>query len=209
MLKNFLNISILKNENNLQKFAARVVSYIFIPPIMNFVIFFIYSSEFENKHNFYYSIFLSLILGLLLPITIFIFLRKRGKIENDDATVKEERTIPYLYGILLTLIGVIVSGLMQFNKNIIMLWLVYLICSIILTNINKSWKISAHTMGVAIPLGASFFINQGMFIIFIFILLSIIWARFKLKVHDLYQLLAGSIIGFFITFVMFKYCLCL
>ena len=132
-------------------------------------------------------------------------MRKKGKILNNDATVKEERTVPYVYGIIFTLFGIVLSSWFNLNINIIMLWMVYLISSIILININRFWKISAHAMGASIPLGASIGFSQNYFIIFSVILVLVCFARFILKVHTIQQIFAGSFVGFLTTYLLLNY----
>ncbi len=191
---------------NLTK-IAKIISYAFVPPFMNLIIFTIFSIHYENSPQNFISILISLLFGVIFPIYIFIKMRKKGKIINDDATIKEERTIPYIYGIFFTLTGVVVTSLLHLNVYITMLWMAYLINSILLININHVWKISAHTMGVGIPLGASIFFGNIYFYIFITILLLVSFARYKLKVHTISQILAGAFVGSITTFVLMNYLL--
>ena len=185
--------------------TAKIISYLFVPPFLNLVIFIYYSLNYEENSKLIYSIIISLLFGVIFPILTFVYFRKKGKILNNDATVKEERTVPYIYGIIYTLLGVIISGFFELNPSIILLWMSYLICSIALININRFWKVSAHSMGAAIPLGASFFIGE--LPIFFAILILVSWSRFYLKVHSFAQIVAGAFIGFGITFILIKYCL--
>ncbi len=186
------------------KNIAKIISYLFVPPIANFLIFIFYSTHFEENIQVWYSILISFFFGLTIPIFTFIQFRRKGKIINDDATIKEERKVPYIYSIFLALIGVIISGALHLNEKIIMLWLIYVITSILIININRFWKISAHAMGAAIPLGAGLIINE--FYLFLVILLLVSWSRFYLKVHTKTQILAGGILGFLTSFLLLKYC---
>ena len=55
-----------------------------------------------------------------------------------------------------------------------MLWMIYLISSIIIININRFWKISAHTMGASIPLGALVFIQENSLMIISLLILILV-----------------------------------
>jgi membrane-associated phospholipid phosphatase len=189
------------------KIFAKYISYLFIPPVMNFYIFIIYSIKFESTPKSYYGILVSLIFGLVLPLIAIIYFRRRGIISNNDATNKEERYLPYIYAIGFSLSGVIFSSLLSLNENIIMLWFVYLICSIFIIHINRFWKISAHAMGSAIPLGALVYFNSIVLPLtgVIFILIAI--SRILLNVHTFSQVLAGGLLGFSVSFVLVYYCL--
>jgi membrane-associated phospholipid phosphatase len=193
---------------NLTK-TAKYISYLFIPPVMNLLIFIIYSIIIEDTPNTYYGILVALIFGLMLPLFAIFYFRRKGIISNNDATIKEERNIPYIYAIIFSLAGLLVSAIVGLHQNIVMLWMIYLITSIIIININKIWKISAHTMGASIPVGAIYFIGETqLLIISVFILSLVFLARLQLKVHTFMQVLAGSITGFSVSYVLLKYCNC-
>jgi len=183
---------------------AKIISYQFIPPVMNVVIFVLIAFEIERSYKLL-IIFSSLIFGFVFPILTFIILRRKNKIVNDDATVKEERTIPYLYGIVFSLLGTCLVFFGGPSLLAVLLWLAYFVNSTILIIVNKFWKISAHTMGVAIPLGASFVLMGAYPFIFVIVLLLVAWARKELGVHTMLQLIAGAIVGFFVTYLLVPY----
>ncbi len=195
----------MKNKNKTILKTAKIISYVFVPPVLNFLIFILYSIHYEIGIKILYSISISFLFGFSIPIITFLNFRRKGKIINDDATIKEERTIPYIYGIIFTFFGVVLSGIFELNEAIIMLWMIYLICSIVIININRFWKISAHTMGAAIPLGAAFFFSYVSVFLGIIILIS--WSRFYLKVHTFTQIFAGTFIGFTISYMLLNLCL--
>ncbi len=115
---------------NLTK-SAKYISYLFIPPVMNLFVFIIYSTIYEVSPKNYYSIIISLVFGLLFPLIAIIEFRRRGILSNNDATIKEERTLPYLFAIGFSLAGLSISSILSFDANLIMLWMIYLINSII------------------------------------------------------------------------------
>jgi len=192
---------------NLTK-PAKYISYLFIPPTMNLIIFTIYSFFYEPVPKSYYGIVISFFFGLLLPLIAIFEFRRKGVISDNNATIKEERWLPYIFAIGFSLSGVVFSSLTGLNEKIIMLWMVYLVNSILIININRFWKISAHAVGAAIPLGALTLIGDfiPLFIlalIFIFVCSS----RIILKVHTFMQVIAGAVSGFIVSFVLLNYCL--
>ena len=173
--------------------TASFFSYAFTPPVMTLIAFVIVANR--EKQNLLPIIFLALIFGVVLPIGVFIYLRKKKLVVNDDATIKEERTIPYLIGAGLTLIALIINILFFGFDLSARVWLIYLFTSLIITLINKFWKISAHAMGTGIPLGISLALGSGFSYFFLAALVIVFWARLTLKVHTPAQLIGGALLG--------------
>jgi membrane-associated phospholipid phosphatase len=175
---------------------------------MNFLIFILYAIKYEDSEKTFYAVIISFLFGLLIPIITILKFKKDGQISDFDASIKEERTVPYIYAIFYSLIGVVLTGFLELNSYIIMLWMVYLVNSILIININHWWKISAHAMGAAMPVGALVFWSSNEFLyLSIIILFLVSLARIYLKVHTIFQVFAGSIAGFSVAFVLINYCL--
>jgi membrane-associated phospholipid phosphatase len=130
-------------------------------------------------------------------------MRRRGRIVDVDATVKEERTLPYAVGILFSLAALIILYLFGSHSMIIGLWAAYILNSGVLLLINKTWKMSAHAMGVAIPFAALLFIGNLAAVILFFILILVCWSRIKLGVHTLSQVTLGSLSGMLFTLLVY------
>ncbi len=178
-----------KNKN----FMASLVSYLFVPPVMTVAIFVLVALR--EHDDFFFVVSNAMIFGFVLPVLVFIYLRKKSLIANDDATIKEERTLPYLIGCGLTLIAMLLNYNHLGLTVSTLLWAIYFLTSLLITVINKFWKISAHTMGVAVPLGTALYLESEFTYVFLFILAVVMWARLKLKVHTPKQVLAGALLG--------------
>lgn len=190
---------------NLTK-PAKYISYLFIPPIMNLFVFIIFSFNLEEAPKSYYGIIISFLFGLLFPLIAILQFRRKGIISNNDATIKEERTLPYIFAVGFSLGGVVFSSITGLDEKLIMLWMIYLISSIIILNINRFWKISAHAMGASIPIGALLFIGDMFwFNIFAIILIIVGLSRLYLRVHTLLQVLTGSVLGFSVSYLLLNY----
>ncbi len=171
---------------------AKYFSYFFVPPVMNFYLFLILSKHSSNP-NFVVAV--AVVFGFILPVAFFIYMRKKNKIVDNDATVKEERTVPYLFGALFCLLALGVSYLAHSEKLFLELWFIYILTSLLIAVVNKFWKISAHAMGAAVPLGVLIYLDDYWFLLFIFFLVLVSWSRLVLKVHTPAQVFFGGLVG--------------
>ncbi|MBK9099959.1 MAG: phosphatase PAP2 family protein [bacterium] len=121
---------------------------------------------------------------------------KAKKIVDLDASIKEERTVPFVISVGFYLIGLIL--LINFNVHIISIafWFCYISNTLVTILINKYWKISAHAMGAAGPLAAVTYAFGPIALIFSIIVLLVGWSRIQLKVHTSAQVIAGILFGF-------------
>jgi membrane-associated phospholipid phosphatase len=190
------------DNSNKKRFAARTISTLFVPPSFTLLLFVFFAFTIESTIDKRIALItVTLIFAFTLPILLFIYLRKHGKIIDIDATVKEERTFPFLIAILFYVAGIYILIKAQVNIISIAFWFCYISNTIFVIIINKYWKISAHMMGAAGPFAAICFVFGINAIPFILILLMIGWARIYLKCHNFYQVLAGGALGFSSTII--------
>ncbi len=175
---------------------AKITSYLFIPPINLLVTFIILSNQIYIEAELkFITILLASIFGLILPIVVFVYLRFKGRIINDDATAKDERTLPYIIGTGLAINAIILAYIFELHPLIIALWFSYIFIQILMLIINFYWKISAHLIGVGIPFATFIFLFQTDVIYLIIIPIIVGWARLTLKVHTPMQVLFGFLLG--------------
>lgn len=176
--------------------VARVVSTLFIPPFLFFFIVLLASQNLLYGREFTISWVTALLFGTLAPIVYFIVMVRRGKIVNQDAERKEERTVPYLVGAALLILGVLCLSWFGIGGGVLLVWYAYIGNSLLITVINRFWKISAHAMGAAAPIALA--LHFGIPVIFFyFVLAAVCWSRLQLKVHTPLQVLFGALAGFF------------
>jgi len=181
---------------------ARIISTLFVPPSFTIIIFTIFAFSLESEPSKQLiTILNALVFGFIAPIALFLILRKKGKLADQDASIKEERTIPFLIAIIFYLIGLWV--LIKYDLNIISIafWFCYISNTIITIFINKFWKISAHSMGVAGPFSAIVFAFGSVGIILLPIVILVGWARVELKCHTLTQVVAGILLASFSVYI--------
>jgi membrane-associated phospholipid phosphatase len=181
---------------------ARIISTLFVPPSFTIIVFtlFAFTIEFEPLKSLV-TILVAFIFGFTAQIVLFLFLRRRGKIIDLDASVKEERTNPFLVSVGFYLIGLII--LIIFNVNIVSIafWFCYISNTLITILINKHWKISAHAMGASGPLSAITYVFGPVALIFSLVIFLVGWARIQLNVHNFLQVLAGILFAFASTYL--------
>lgn len=188
-------------EQSLNK-IARIISTVFVPPSFTLIVFTLFAFVLESEfHKQLVIISTSFVFGFAAPIALFVVLRKKKKLINLDASIKEERTFPFLISTLFYLVGLLI--LIGFEVNIISIafWFCYISNTLITIFINKRWKISAHSMGASGPLAAVTFVFGPMALIFLVIVLSVGWSRIQLKVHNVAQVSAGILLAFISTYL--------
>ncbi len=181
---------------------ARIISTVFVPPSFTIIIFTIFAYTLESEPiKQVLTILTALVFGFVSPIVLFLILRKKGKLADQDASIKEERTIPFLIAIIFYLIGLWVMIKFELNIISIAFWFCYISNTIITIFINKFWKISAHAMGVAGPFSAMVFVFGWVGIILLPVVILVGWARIELKCHTITQVLAGILLASFSVYI--------
>jgi membrane-associated phospholipid phosphatase len=181
---------------------ARIISTVFVPPSFTIIIFTLFAFHLETEPTQrYITILVALIFGFISPIVLFLYYRKKGKIVDLDASIKEERTIPMSISVISFIFGILI--LIAFKVNIISttFWFCYISNILITIMVNKNWKISAHTMGAAGPLAAVTFLFGPIALVFLVIVVLVGWSRIHLKCHSSGQVMAGGIFAFISTYI--------
>ena len=189
------------NEKLLQKFA-RLISIIFIPPVLTVISFFYLALKFESdsyKSNL--TIFIAVLFGFILQIASFVYLRKKGLLSDFDAKIKNERTLPFFVSLLYYILGFILLLILNVNIISIAFWFCYISNTFLVILINRYLKISIHAMGVSGPLALFTFIIGIEALVLLPILLAVGWSRIKLKCHSLTEIVAGAFLGFISVYI--------
>jgi membrane-associated phospholipid phosphatase len=183
-------------KNKTEK-LARFISTLFVPPSFTIIVFTVFAFTLETESlNTAVTILVAVLLGFAAPIILFVVFRKQKKLVDLDASIKEERTIPFLISVGFYLLGLII--LITFNVSIISIafWFCYISNTLVTIIINKHWKISAHAMGAAGPLAAVTYVFGPIALLFSIIVILIGWSRIQLKVHTTSQVIIGILLAF-------------
>jgi len=192
-------------SNEINK-LARIISILFVPPSFTIIVFTLFAFILESEIlKQVITISVAFIFGFTAPIILFFSLKKRGRLVDLDASVKEQRTFPFFISIVFYICGLII--LIIFNVNIVSIafWFCYISNTLLTILINKVWKISAHSMGAAGPLAAVVYVFGLPYLILGLLVVLIGWARVHLKKHTVTQVLAGIILAFASVYIQITF----
>lgn len=181
---------------------ARFISILLVPPSFTILVFTYFAVVLEHTVlNKIILIGTALTFGFSFHIILFFYLRKKGSLADVEASIKEERNVPYLAAIFFYVCGLAVLILFKINIISIAFWFCYISNTLFIFLINRKWKISAHAMGAGGPLAAVTFYLGPTGLIFSIILAAVGWARVRLGLHTVQQVIAGAVLGFFSTYL--------
>ncbi|CUT00287.1 phosphatase PAP2 family protein [Candidatus Chrysopegis kryptomonas] len=180
--------------------TAEFISAIFAPQFVSSISFLIISFYLEpNIKMKLISAFTTISFTSIFPTAFVYYLIHKGEIEHPFIPEREKRTIPYLFAVLSSFVGFLI--LLYFKAN----WLIlasqwcYVSNTFLIMLINSRWKISAHSAGLSGPLTVLAWIF-GFKTLPLFLLIPLVgWSRLYLKAHTFWQVVAGTVLGIFMT----------
>lgn len=135
--------------------------------------------------------------------TIYIVAGVRsGKFTDVDVSVRSQRTGPFLFSIVSSLLGFFVLAYIHGSKNLENVLLITVISGIILMIITFWWKISMHASSLS---GAITMLSilYGKFILPAFLLVLLVsWSRVVLRRHTIAQVAAGSLMSIVLSWLL-------
>jgi membrane-associated phospholipid phosphatase len=181
---------------------ARIISTLFVPPSFTIIVFTLFAFFLESDSlKRVITILVAFLFGFTAQIILFLLFRRKGKIIDLDASVKEERTTPFLISVGFYLAGLVILIIFRVHIISIAFWFCYISNTLVTILINKHWKISAHAMGAAGPLAAVTYVFGPIGLLFSLIVFLVGWSRIQLKVHNFAQVSAGILLAFTSTFL--------
>ncbi|NWF49074.1 MAG: hypothetical protein HXY49_00870 [Ignavibacteriaceae bacterium] len=192
----------MASVNQFKRKFARVISTLFVPPSFTIIVFTIFAFSIESSILKKTIVLLSAyIFGFALPIYSFLKMRKLGKISDQDAMIKEQRTKPFLISIAYYFAGLFLLLLFEVSVVSIAFWICHITTTAIVILVNKFWKISVHSISSAGGITA-LFVAFGSSVLPLFILPVLVgWTRFELKCHSTMQIIAGLFFGTLLTYL--------
>ena len=85
--------------------------------------------------------------------------------------------------------------------SIVLLTLCYAINTTVMAVITQRWKISAHAAGAALPATALFAAFGTAALAFAVVVPMVCWARVRVKMHTVWQVTAGALLGWALTWL--------
>ena len=150
-------------------------------------------------------LFMCMGITCILPLIFLSVLRHFKLIKDLQVNVREQRLFPYLFAALCCLIAAYYLFYRHSPQWFVMFMVGSALTVLVLALINLKWKISAHAAGIGGVVALIYQIHvQGLsaFDLLWPLCLSIVVAgllgssRMILRRHDLWQVLAGAVVGF-------------
>ena len=161
-------------------------------------------SGISSTVNPYLVLLTCFVFSNLIPITTVVILKLSGRIDDLDASIKDQRQFPLTLGIGYTALGFISLALLNANPLTQGLMFCYMTNTVLTLLINRFWKISIHSMGVSGPAAALWANgNHYPFLMISFIVL-VSYSRVILKAHTPAQVFAGALLGLCSTYLQLQ-----
>ena len=146
---------------------------------------------------------------ILIPLVVFGIFYWLGWVSDVNLTKRKERVIPFFISIIL--FGgfyYLVKTNPKMDDFILPLLFGFILGTLIANLITTVWKISIHALGIASTWGAVVVtsIQYDTYAMPLLVALGVLtfgvsWSRLHLNRHTFMQLVAGSFLGFFSTFL--------
>lgn len=194
------------------KSISHVISTVFQPllmPAYSIIMLFTYTYfGVLYSHRFWQIITPVLFFSFIIPAVLIYILFKLGVISDLSLKVRKERIYPYLITLISYTAMIVYYYRMNMPDWFMMIMASSIAIMIIAILITFMWKISAHMFGIGGLTGGAmavcYFVERSNpYIMFIglFILAGLIGtSRLILKRHTLSQVIAGFLLGFFVSF---------
>jgi len=171
---------------------ARRMSQLFHPILMNLLSFLIVGYGALGTHASGLRWAAVCILALVLPPTLFYYIRRRqGIYSDDDVSVREQRNELYLFGFVWTLIATLGLVWLGAPRAFLALMLCALGLGLIGGLVNLFWKISAHATAIASTAMIALLYWRPLGLLLWLCALMVGWARVRTRNHTPWQVLAG------------------
>ena len=182
---------------------ARYTSIVLVPPSLSAIVFAVYVIAYQHGSVIHQALvwFIATAFSGGLLILYVLNMRKQRQVTDYDVPEQEQRTKPFLIGAGLQVVGLLALMFMNASIFILALMAVLVINTLLLTLINRFWKISAHMLGMGGAAPALLPVMGSYAVIVLPFALLLGWARVRAQVHTPSQVIAGAIAGFILTWV--------
>ena len=149
----------------------------------------------------------SFLIGCLMfsffPGITILYFSKKGKVDIE-LSQRESRTRFYIIGLAFEILAAAIYYHFS-NRLMFITSIAYALATLILMIINFKWKISAHTSGIAGPATALTMIYGSTALPLYALLIPVFILRYKVKAHNIWQLIGGSIVGITVTYLIYRF----
>ncbi len=194
--------------NKLAQLLSNILQPVFFPTYSLILLFQVGKFSFLDIQHKVYIVASVFILTAFLPLIVLLVLKKLGLITSIQLPTRRERTIPYLFVVVLYIATVIFLYRIFMPLYIVSLMTGVVVSTIIIMLVNFKWKISAHLSALGglcaaiIIVSYRLNINPSLILSIAFILSGLLAAaRITLKMHTLLQTIFGFLTGFAVLLV--------
>jgi hypothetical protein len=183
--------------------AAKAVSLVFNAPLLA-VCTFLYIYLRAEPTPWYGMVVAAAFFSGVLPILLILTMKRSGIVSEMMVDNREDRTRPFLGALASYLLGVAALLLLGAPPIMVYLMACYFVNSLAMMLITLRYKISIHTAGVAGP--TVFLIRLYGLAIWPFLLVAAVvsWARYKLDMHTVWQLVLGFLVTGLLTYAQLE-----
>ena len=183
--------------------AAQIISIVGLPPLLAIAtIVALSSNAISDPAEALRVAVISSFFIAIAPVLYIVYLLRSNKISGGaDLQHREERWRPYMVGIGSCVLGFLVLLQLQAPQSILLLTLCYAINTSVMAVITQRWKISAHAAGAALPATALYAVFGTGALAFALVVPMVCWARVRVKMHTVWQVTAGALIGSALTWL--------
>ena len=195
------------------KSISHVISTVFQPllmPTYEVMLLFVYTYfGTMYKHQFWQIITPVVLFSFVVPTILIIMLYRMDFISDLSLKVRRERFYPYIVTLLSYIAMIVFYYRMHMPLWFLMIMAASIVIMVIAILITLKWKISAHMFGIGGLIGGamavSYYVersNPYYMFMGLFIIAGLVGtSRLILRRHTLYQVIAGFLLGFIVSFV--------
>ncbi len=183
--------------------VSRILSDVFNPLANAVVAFLVIIATDPNDQGASKTLaaIVSVVFAAALPLSALLVMKHRGLITNVNIDRREQRTRPFMLGILCYAVGFFFLKLFHAPRLAQGLMFCYAVNTAVILAITRYWKISVHATGISGPLIALYY-QLGSVVLPYFSLIPLVCAsRVVMRKHTVGQVVAGTALGLTATAV--------
>ncbi|QUV82555.1 hypothetical protein J8C01_04290 [Chloracidobacterium sp. D] len=176
---------------------SRILSDVFNPLVNAVVAFLVIIATDPNAQGAskVLAAVVSVVFAAALPLSALLVMKQRGLITNVNIDRREQRTRPFILGILCYAVGFFFLKLFHAPRLAQGLMFCYAVNTAVILAITRYWKISVHATGISGPLMALYY-QLGAVVLPYFSLIPLVCAsRVVMRKHTVGQVVAGTALG--------------
>jgi len=183
--------------------AAKFISLVFNAPFLAACTF-LYAYLHASPKPGYELMVAAAFFSAILPVLVILYMKRSGIVSEMMVNTMEDRTRPFLGASASYLLGFAALRAMGAPPQMVYLMACYLVNTLAMMLVNLRYKISVHAAGVAGP--ATFLVHQYGLAFWPFLLAAVVvsWARYRLGMHTLGQLIWGLLAAGLLTYMQLE-----